>query len=98
MTDEQIDRITKKFWEYKLKDTTIKNGTAEHDWYGLFDSNDEILVGCALGAEEDNSTWFYDGSTFNSGIGIFGINRNEFVDALKRYLKKTYGFKIRELF
>jgi len=98
MTDEQIDKITKKFWEYRLKDATIKNGTTEHDWYGLFDSNDEILVGCALGEDEDSGIWYYDGSTFNNGFELFGISRDKFFEALKRYLKKTYGFKIRELF
>jgi hypothetical protein len=97
MTDEQIDRITKKYWEYKLKDTTIKNGTAEHDWYGLFDSSGELLVGYGLDAE-DYGIWYYDGTTFGSGSKIFGITNKEFYDAFKRYLNKTYGFKIRELF
>ena len=97
MTDEQIDKITKKYWEHKLKDTTIKNGKTEYDWYGLFDSSGELLVGCPIDAE-DNGIWYYDGFTFNSGSGIFGITNKEFYDAFKRYLNKTYGFKIRELF
>jgi hypothetical protein len=96
MTDEQIDKITKKYWEYKLKDTTIKNEKTEYDWYGLFDSSGELLAGCVI--KNDDGTWFYNEQSFVHGSKIFGITNTEFKEAFKRYLNKTYGFNIHILF
>lgn len=93
MTNEQLDKVMKPYWELRFGDVELKLFNVDKGrWFGLSE-DDGIICGCP---EEDirYRDWYYSSTYFNGGKELFDVALNEFLHAMKRYLNTTYNLNI----
>jgi len=45
MAQENIDKMLKKYWDYRFNNAYFGNSGTEYNWYGLHDSNGGLIAG-----------------------------------------------------
>lgn len=89
-SDDELDLIMRPYFKWKFegwKFATLRK-PGEQRWTGFYVKNgDVLLLGYPTG-DKKNITWFSNGQVFEGGPAIFGIDYNEFHEALKRYVEK----------
>ena len=96
ITQEQLDRVMKPYWDSKFKDGVLgkfRNDSDEIDWYGIYKNNPsgekDTLVGTP--SIDGSGPWFCDGDNFYNGWELFNITPEDFFEAMKRYVEKKFG-------
>lgn len=97
LTEKQLDRLLKPYFDKEFEDTeyttTINKGSGT-EWTGFYKNisgNLEFMVGFANG---DRDNWFVNGPVFNNEWDIFGIDYNNFIQSMSRYLSERFGINI----
>jgi hypothetical protein len=91
ISPEQLDKITKPFFDKEFKDAKWGEHTSGHrdsTWYGFINQDDVLLVGHPS-FNVDN--YYTNGHHFENMWSLFGIDAKEFNQAIGRYIKKKYG-------
>ena len=97
LTNDQLDKIMNHYWDHKFADAELGyiylSGGDGTEWKGII-RNTPVRKKLIIGHPSDDigDTWFVDGETFGNGHLLFGIETDTFYEAMKRYLKKRYGF------
>ncbi len=90
VTDEQLDRLMKSYWDNKFSGAevgVIENYVEDNDWYGISKGR-LLLVGKPIDAI---SCWYSNGEYFGGGWNMFGIKPMEFNESMLRYVKDNFG-------
>jgi hypothetical protein len=99
LTEKQIDKIMKPFWDYHFNDSNfvedIKGSDDWRDWSGFIkklpNGHKILLVGFIKSSPD---MWYSDGSYFYNSKNMFNLTPHEFHNSMKRYLKNKFGFNI----
>ena len=88
----------KTYFDYLFEESKL--GTYEYEggntWYGVISnkkSEPYLIVGGPI-KDRKPSTWFYDGHYFGFGDILFNISRQEFNEAMTRYIVKRFKVEI----
>lgn len=105
MTHKDIDKLMKPYWDEKFNDSYLGvfnsegEGGWNDDWFGTLikkpDGVEKLIVGHML--EDDDGSWFYDGSMFNNGEKLFNLTIGEFNKAMVRYINEKYNLKVKSV-
>jgi hypothetical protein len=97
ITNDQLDKIMNPYWDHKFADAELGyidlEGDGGTEWKGIIRNTPErrkLIIGHP--SDDIGDTWFVDGEIFGNGHLLFGIETDTFYNAMKRYLKKRYGF------
>ena len=107
LTEEQIDRILKPFFEETFRDAELIEYEIEHDsddddetykegWMGfsvIKDGKREVLLGRPL-PYRDKGEWFSDGKYFNGWWEMFNLKVIDFNESMRRFVNQKYDMGI----
>ena len=101
LSNEQLDRLMKPYWDGKFENTTLgtieAHGTNNEDWFGFVDPDtDRTILGRP--ADESDDEWYSWSGYFRGGGELYGLSDVEFRKALLRYLNKRYNLNIRYIY
>lgn len=92
MTDAQIDKIMKDYWDSKFEGGILAN---YNGWTGILMDTPEgkdIVVGYSN--KKGGWQWYTEGPYFGNDMDIFGMSYKKFCDSMKRYLEKKFDIEI----
>jgi hypothetical protein len=96
MTRAQLDKVMKPYWDLQFDNLKPRFfNTSERRWFG-FRIDNLTICGCP---EEDilSGDWYYFLPYFKGGMELFDLTRNEFDQAMMRYLNETYNLDINRI-
>lgn len=113
ITDEQIDRILKPFFEGTFKDAKLIEYDYEHahdyedeiedyteGWVGfslIKDGKREVLLGRPSETQNKNE-WFSNGEYFNGWWDMFNLELKDFNESMRRFVNEKYNMNIDKIF
>ena len=102
ITPEQLDKITKPFFDKEFKDVEwgehvqgSKPEGTDDVWYGLINQDDVLLVGHPS-FNVDN--YYTNGHHFANMWRYFSVKSSEFNESIGRYIKKKYGCEFKKIY
>lgn len=95
MTESQIDKLMKRYWDFHFDNSYLTKYKTPYGsiWYSIVkEQNNEIvmLVGKPTD-DESNKTWFSDGTYFINGWRVFSIEPKEFNESMRRYIIRKFN-------
>ena len=95
LTEIQLDRLMKPYWDSKFVDSTkgrVKNYSDSGDWSGVFMNtpNGKVLI---AGHRSDGvgDTWYSNGEYFNGCWQMYNIHHDVFNESMRRYINNRFG-------
>jgi hypothetical protein len=100
LTPNQIDRVMKPYWDEHFDNSRLSEINFDGEkWFGLTKNDSDgvliMLVGHPL--KRENEMWYCDGPSFRGGESLFGIDRYDFNQSMKRYLNKKFDVQISDV-
>jgi hypothetical protein len=93
-----LDRVIKPYFDDMFEGAELKTDDEgqTYMWTGFWVNGNHMIFGRVT--DDEDNTWYSDGTYFTSAANLFGITWNEFYDAMKRYINKKYPeLKIKEV-
>jgi hypothetical protein len=100
ITESQLEKIYKKYFDMEFKDSYYNDNIEYGDgiWRGVcIDNNGEEFM--LIGQPVDDKTsfgefWYYNGPYFETAPTLLDIGHVEFAEMMKEYLNDRFGLKI----
>jgi hypothetical protein len=105
MTNKNIDKLMKPYWDEKFNDAYLGEHRKELSgwedaWDGVImkrpDGSEILIVGYPV-PDDNPNTWFYDGNVFTNGEKLFNIGIGEFNKSMVRYINEKYNLKVKSV-
>jgi len=103
LTEKQIDKLMKPFWDYHFNDSNFYEDIEGLDdyvdgWSGFIkelpNGNKILLVGFVKSSPD---MWYSDGSYFYNSMKMFNLTPREFDNSMRRYIKNKFGYNINKI-
>lgn len=105
LTHRQLDKMLRPYFDKYFAKSVFDTKTSEdgHKWTGYF--IEDKLTGYYIGSEakyslllghpyqDDSNTWFYNGKILEGEI-YFGLELEDFISSMKRYIENVLKQKV----
>jgi len=104
MTQESIDKILKKYWDYRFNNVRVEaRSSDEHsfDWFGIYRIDNIFLVSTPMryknGKISIDKVWYTHEPTFGNDWEIVNISQLEFNESMRKYVNNRFNQTIEKI-